>query len=99
MRIPRQLQRELYEGTDTHNHTVAQVVESLFSDPKSEPFISTRALNYALQFTSKHTEIGDTSTFLFEKAKSIGLSIQADIFNILIQESLRQNNLEYYRSL
>ena len=99
MRIPRQLQRELYQGTETHNRTVAQVLESLFSDPESEPFISTRALNYALQFTSKHTEIGDTSTFLFEKAKSIGLSIQADTFNILIEESLRQNNLEYYRSL
>jgi hypothetical protein len=99
MRIPRQLQRELYEGTETHNRTVAQVLESLFSDPRSEPFISTRALNYALQFTGKHTEISDTSTFLFEKARSIGLSIQVDTFNILIEESLRQNNLEYYRSL
>jgi len=99
MRIPHQLQRELYEGTDTHNRTVAQVLESLFSDPRSEPFISTRALNYALQFTGKHTEIGDTSTFVFEKVRSIGLSIQVDTFNILIEESLRQNNLEYYRSL
>ena len=99
MQIPRQLQRELYEGTETHNRTVAQVLESLFADPRSAPFISSRALNFALVFTCKHTEIGGTSNFLFEKAKSIGLSLQADTFNILIEESLRQNKLDYYRSL
>jgi hypothetical protein len=99
MQIPYQLRRELYNGTDSHNRTVAKVLETLFSDRQCEPFISLRALNYALRFTCEHTEIDATSNFLFEKAKSIGLSIQADTFNILIEESLRQNKLDYYRSL
>ena len=99
MQIPRQLRRELYEGTETHNHAVARVIESLFSDPRSTPYISSRALNAALNFTCKHTEIVDTSNFLFQKAKSIGLSLQADTFNILMEESLRQNKLSHYQSL
>lgn len=99
MQIPSQLRRELYDGGDSHNRTVAKVLENLFSDPRSEPFISLRALNCALRFTCKHTEINATSNFLFEKAKSIGLSLQADTFNILIEESLRQNRLESYRAL
>jgi hypothetical protein len=99
MQIPHQLRRELYNGTDSHNLTVAKVLESLFSDPRSEPFISIRALNYALRFTCEHTEIDATSIFLFGKANSIGLSLQANTFNILIEESLRQNKLDYYRNL
>jgi hypothetical protein len=99
MQIPHQLRRELYDGTDSHNRTVAKVLENLFSDPRSEPFISLRALNYALRFTTEHTEIDDTSNVLYEKAKSVGLSLQADTFNILIEQSLRQNKLNYYRSL
>lgn len=99
MQIPRQLRRELYDNADSHNRTVAEVLESLFSDPRSESCISLRALNHALQFTCAHTELEATSTFLFERAKSIGLSIQADTYNILIEQSLRQNKLDYYRSL
>ena len=99
MQIPYQLQRELHEGTESHNRTVARVIENLFSDPLSAPFISSRALNDALHFTSKHTEISDTSNFLFEKARMLGLTLQADTFNILIEASLRQNNLGYYQSL
>jgi pentatricopeptide repeat protein len=99
MQIPRQLRRELYEDADSHNRTVANVLETLFSDPRSESCISLRALNKALQFTCAHTELEATSSFLFEKAKSIGLSIQADTYNILIEQSLRQNKLDYYRSL
>lgn len=99
MQIPRQLRRELYDSLYSHNRTVAKVLEGLFTDPKSEPFISLRALNRALRFTCEHTELQETSDFLFEKAKSIGLSVQADTFNILIEQALRQNKLDYYRNL
>lgn len=99
MQIPRLVQRELYLEGERHNMNVAKVLENLFSDPQTEAYISARALNNALLFCCRHTEVSNTADVLFQKARHIGLPLQSDTFNILIEYSLAQNQFDRFRSL
>ena len=99
MHIPALIGRKLYAGTPSHNETVAKALVEVFSDPTADGALSTRALNQALKFTCKHFEISSTTDLLFRRARSIGLDLGAETFNLMLGQALEQNNIHRFRYL
>jgi len=99
MRIPRSVRRDLHSGGEPHNKIVARLLEDLFTNPTSSHAISTRALNAALRFTGRHTEISSTSFVLYERAKKLGLRLEAETFNTVIREALRWGSFKNFQEI
>lgn len=94
MRLARAKQQELYSFDETFQQNVAAVLERLFTNNELKPHISSYALNLALEFSCKHSELGSTRELLYFHAKQLGLHRQIWMYNLLIERALKTNEID-----
>jgi hypothetical protein len=94
MRLTRAKKEELYPFDETFNQNVAGALQDLFTTDGLKHHISSHALNVALQFTCKHSELGRTRDLLYAQAKQLGLHRQIWMYNLLIERALKMNETD-----
>jgi hypothetical protein len=91
---PRLVRRELYgaEG-DTHNVLVAEILCHLFTDTHTALSASAVALNLAVTFLCKHTELFHQRNQLYHHCRQMRLTLQPQTYNRLLRASMLQKEM------
>ena len=94
--VPRGIHKELGRSW---NQAVAGVLARMFQDPTTSKHASTVALNHALRFLCRHSELFETALLLHRCAQSLRLGLDISTYNLLLQSALKLNNIVETRSL
>jgi hypothetical protein len=100
MKNPRLVRRALY-GTrnETQNAVIASVLCRLFTDTDTSRFASTMALNRALSFLCKHTELFHQINLLYDQCRHLRLSLQPSTYSYVLQAMLSRGNMVGFRQV
>ena len=92
MRVSWVRRRQLYSPHESHNEVVARCLDKVFGDPDLVPYLSTRALRYALRFACQHTNISILVHRLLAAARNADLRLTPDTFGILLDANLTKDD-------
>ncbi|EGS18501.1 uncharacterized protein CTHT_0051030 [Thermochaetoides thermophila DSM 1495] len=99
--IPPYLERTLYpHRTETHQECVVRLLHSVFADPVVSRAATLPALKLALKYFARGGErfVSDAQK-LVERAKALGLPIDVEVYNLLLQETVKAKNIVAFRPL
>lgn len=80
-RFRRSAQRTIYDEDDSHQRAVLRILQNLFTDSTTAPFISTDALRQALSYCRRHTESPTTADHLWKALLNTGIHPDISCFN------------------
>ncbi|KAL2023130.1 hypothetical protein VTK56DRAFT_3736 [Thermocarpiscus australiensis] len=88
------LARELYPGREKHKDVVVKQLHAIFNDPAAARAVSNRALKLALEYVvrSGETHVKDARK-LFDRVKQLGRQMDADVYNLMAETSVKAKNL------
>ncbi len=97
-RAPRLVRRELYGNqNDKHNMVVANNLFRLFIDTRTAPFASTVALNVALAFLCKHSDLFDQTSRIYDWCRQLQLNLQPQTYGYVLRAMLLQDDMATFR--
>lgn len=80
-RFRRSAQRLIYEDDESHHQAVFKILQDIFTNPLSCPFVSTLALRLALSYCRRHTEFPTTAHGLWTAFLRCGLHPDIACYN------------------
>ncbi|KAK4104183.1 hypothetical protein N658DRAFT_493680 [Parathielavia hyrcaniae] len=98
-RVPQSLAAKLYPGADTHQDTVVRLLHDLFNDPAASAAVSNPTFKLALEYVVRagETFVKDARS-LFGSLGALGLRLDAGVYNLLAETSVKSKNLLAFES-
>jgi len=98
MQMSRGSRRHLFADGSTKNETIASALLELFGTRRSR-YASVAAVNEALRFLNTHTELTGTLALVHARAKELGLKLDIQSYNTLLESAMKGNDEAKINSL
>ena len=93
--VNRVMHHNLYKSHESHVAAIARILRELFDDPALQDCLTVKAFGSACVFLHKHGFVPITRA-LFIRMEQVGLSFNAETFNIILRGAASQKDLHNY---